>query len=219
MHTVARPKELKDTMYYRNIPVFIYQIKYPFFSSTCSLASARSINKYYEQTAKEAEDYCRTVLYPQALSSAKYIQDDRPFNSYTFDMIYKITYNSGCLTSLYRDSYTYMGGAHGETKRTSETWDFKTGTQLQLNDIYPLSSASRYSLQQCMQQQAAMRLKENPGSYFDNYKTLLADSFHPGNFYLCPGCFVIYYQQYDIAPYSTGLPEFYFPFIAKDNIF
>lgn len=215
MHTVARPKVLKDTMYYNNIPVFIYNIKYPFFSSTCSPASVQSINEYYDQLADDTVKYCRTVLYPQALASAQYIQDDRPFNSYTFDMAYRVTYNRECLTSLYRDAYTYMGGAHGETKRTSETWDFKTGVQLKLNDIYPLTSASLYSLQQCMQMQTAGRLKVNPGSYFDNYRTLLAESFHSGSFYLCPGCFVIYYQQYDIAPYSTGLPEFYFPFIQK----
>jgi len=62
-----------------------------------------------------------------------------------------------------------------------------------------------------MESQIARRLKENPGTYFDDYKTLLHNTFRINNFYLEPGKLVIYFQQYDIAPYSTGLPEFYFP--------
>ena len=116
---------LNDSMFYRNIPVFTYHITYPSFSTTCVLAAAQAANTYYMQLAKTTEQYCRTVLYPQAVESARYIPANYPpFNRYTLDMTYHITYNSGCITSLYMDTYTYMGGAHQELKRTSDTWDF-----------------------------------------------------------------------------------------------
>ncbi|MCD2492529.1 DUF3298 and DUF4163 domain-containing protein [Lacrimispora sp. NSJ-141] len=200
---------LKDSMYLGQIPVFIYQIHYPSFVTTCNEAAAQAINEYYAQAAKKAEKHCRTVLYKQAAENAKYIPSNSPpFNSYTFDVTYEITFNTGCLTSLYMDTYLYMGGAHGETTRTSDTWNFNTGMQLRLNDFYPLSFVSLYRLQKNLDNQVEKRLKITPGSYFDDYSSLIQNTFNPNSFYLQPSGLVIYFQQYDIAPYSTGIPEF-----------
>ena len=48
--------------------------------------------------------------------------------------------------------------------------------------------------------------------YFEDYCKLVLDSFNPEQFYLVPRGntydLVIYFQQYDIAPYSTGIPTF-----------
>lgn len=204
-------KVLKDTMYFNHIPVFSYKINYPFFTTTCNARAGEAINNYYADSAKAAETYCRTVLFAQAVNNKRYLQTDRSWNSYTLDVAYTITYNSQCITSLYTDAYLYMGGAHGETKRTSDTWDFRTGKRLQLNDIYPHSPASAYYLQASFEKQISERLNATPGSYFDDYKALLQDHFNMENYYIQPDRGVIYYQQYDIAPYSTGLAEFYFP--------
>lgn len=211
MQTVMQ-KTLESTMYYGTIPALIYKINYPFFITTCNPAAGDEINRHYAASAKRMEIYCRTVLFKQAAGTVRYIHDSRPFNSYTFNSDFKIAYNSGCMTSLYMDAYTYMGGAHGETKRTSDTWDFNTGARLQLSDIYPLTAHNLNNLYTAMEQQAAGRLKSEPGSYFDDYESLLQNSFNPDSYYLQPGRLVIYYQQYDVAPYSTGLPEFYLPY-------
>ena len=105
------------------------------------------------------------------MEAARYIQDNHPpFEMYWFTSDYKVTFNSGCITSLYMDESTYMGGAHGSVTRSSDTWDFASGKRLQLED------------------------------------------FHPGNFFLVPDGIIIYYQQYDIAPYAAGIPEFLIPF-------
>lgn len=209
MQTITS-KTLEDTMYYGSIPVLTYKITYPAFTTTCSVAAGQIVNAYYADIAADTEKYCRTTLYSQAAETARYIQNsrNRPFNNYTLDMAYTVTYNKECITSLYTDTYTYTGGAHGETKRTSDTWNFKTGSRLTLNDIYPLTPASLEILKKNIEQQIAERLRENPGSYFEDYTSLLQASFNPAGFYLRPGGFVIYFQQYDIAPYSTGLPEF-----------
>ncbi|QIB70046.1 DUF3298 and DUF4163 domain-containing protein [Aminipila butyrica] len=209
MQTVFQ-KTLKDTMYYNNIPVFIYQINYPCFMTTCSTISAVNINNHYIYNAKQTETYCRTVLYSQALDSARYLQPASPFNSYTFDVDFEITYNAGCFTSLYMDTSMYLGGAHGQTKRESDTWDFKTGNRLFLSDLCPNTPDYLSKLQTSIINQIRKRLQESPGSYFDDYETLLRDSFNPNSFYLIPNGFIIYFQQYDIAPYVSGMPEFSF---------
>ena len=211
MQTITE-KILNDTMLYGNIPVFTYHIAYPSFSTTCVLSAAQTANIYYMQLAENTEQYCRTVLYPQAVESARYITSNHPpFNRYTLDMNYQITYNSGCITSLYMDTYTYMGGAHQELERISDTWDFSTGKQLHLDDISALTPAALNGLQTSVERQIAERLKESPGSYFEDYPYLLRNKFNQNHFFLRPGYIVIYYQQYEIAPYATGVPEFSFP--------
>ena len=198
-------------MLYGDIPVFTYHIAYPSFSTTCVLSAAQTANIYYMQLAENTEQYCRTVLYPQAVESARYITSNHPpFNRYTLDMNYQITYNSGCITSLYMDTYTYMGGAHQELERISDTWDFSTGRQLHLDDITALTPDTLKGLQTSIKQQIAERLKETPGSYFEDYPYLLRNKFNQNHFFLRPGYIVIYYQQYEIAPYATGIPEFSF---------
>ena len=210
MQTITE-KILNDTMLYGNIPVFTYHIAYPSFSTTCVLSAAQTGNIYYMQLAENTEQYCRTVLYPQAVESARYITSNHPpFNRYTLDMNYQITYNSGCITSLYMDTYTYMGGAHQELERISDTWDFSTGKQLHLDDISALTPAALNGLQTSVERQIAERLKESPGSYFEDYPYLLRNKFNQNHFFLRPGYIVIYYQQYEIAPYATGIPEFSF---------
>lgn len=212
MQTIFQ-KLLEDAMTYHDMPVFIYKIYYPCFTTTCSAAAAESINRHYTENALAAETHCRTVLYPQAVETARYIVDKKPpFNSYTFDSVYQVTYNQNCVTSLYFDSYTFMGGAHGATFRNSDTWDFSTGSRMALKDFYPHGASFTEYLFINIEQQIAERLKTTPGSYFDNYAQLLRDNFHPENYFLKPEGIVIYYQQYDIAPYSTGLPEFLIPF-------
>ncbi|GKH33404.1 DUF3298 and DUF4163 domain-containing protein [Muricomes sp. OA1] len=212
MQTVFQ-KTLESTMYYHNIPVFIYKIRYPFFTTTCSSAAARKINQYYICHSRAAENYCQTVLFPQAVESARYIQDDHiPFNSYEMDTQFKITLNHDSIASLYNDQYTYMGGAHGMTRRNSDTWDFSTGYRICLRTIYSGNSSYPENILEEIERQTAERLAASPSSYFDNYPALIREHFNPQSYFLEPRSIVIYYQQYDIAPYATGIPEFRLPY-------
>ena len=137
MQTIS-PNTLSSIRYYKDIPVFRYSIRYPVFTSDCSRAAAARINAHYADLAAGKEDYCRTVLYPQAVEAARYIQDNHPpFEMYGFTSDYEVTFNSGCITSLYTDESAYMGGAHGSVTRSSDTWDFASGKRLQLGDFYP----------------------------------------------------------------------------------
>lgn len=206
-------KVLRDTMFYHDIPVLTYEINFPFFETTCSPSAANRINSYYEIKAKKAEDDCRTNLYPQAVQAAQYIPSNvPPFHSYEFLVSYHTTFNKGCIASLYTEQYTYFGGAHEATVRNSDTWNFCTGTQIELEEFFPGVQAFPDQLFFRIKKQIEARLKESPASFFDDYFQLLQENFHAENFYITPTAVVIYYQQYEIAPYASGIPEFMFPF-------
>lgn len=213
MQTIVR-KTLSDVMFHKDIPILTYTIHYPVFSTNCCQEAAVSINRFYEVQAKNAELYCRTVIYQEALEQSKYAQKNQiPFQKYEFLYVYRVTYNCRCITSLYTDQYSYLGGAHGNTVRDSHTWDFSTGNQLSLSDFFPDNPQFTEIIFNAAEQQIAERQANQPSTFFDNYASLLRDNFNVNSFYLSPGGIVIYYQQYEIAPYVTGIPEFFFPFV------
>ena len=94
---------------------------------------------------------------------------------------------------------------HGITTRTSQTWNLRCNRELTLNDI--CKDNPNYIL--CILRNINGQIK-NKGeeNFFEDYCTLILDTFNPNQFYLTPDYVVIYFQQYDIAPYSTGIPEF-----------
>ncbi|MCI8565040.1 MAG: DUF3298 and DUF4163 domain-containing protein [Lachnospiraceae bacterium] len=214
---------LTDTLYYRQIPVLTYRIAYPAFTTTCNPAAAQRINEMYAAEAKEAQAYCRTALFADAAEQVRYFPAASSFPSYQWLLSYTVTLNQGCVTSLFLEQYSYTGGAHGNTVRTSDTWDFKTGARFSLSDfpetLSPdirfqdaglLNLSWRSHLFQAIEGQIQNRLSETPGSFFDEYPALLRQTFRPDSFYLVPAGIVFYYQPYDIAPYAAGIPEFFF---------
>ena len=61
---------------------------------------------------------------------------------------------------------------------------------------------------QTINRQIAGQIASGNNIYFENYEQLTAKTFQPESFYLTPDGLAIYYQQYDIAPYSSGIPVF-----------
>ena len=212
MQTISQ-RTLTDIMRYHGITVFIYTIHYPFFATACDPAAAQSINMFYELQARQTEAYCRNELYAQAVDQVKYARKNQfPFHNYEFISVYKVTYNEDCVTSLYTDQYSYLGGAHGNTIRDSQTWDFSTGKQIRLPDFFPNNPKFTDFIFTGIQQQIEEQIKTDSAEYFDDFPSLIRGNFHLNGFYVHPNGIVIYYQQYDIAPYVRGIPEFFFPF-------
>lgn len=149
-------------------------------------------------------------LYPQAVKN--YIESQKNpnghFNPFGADLTYNVTYNDNCVLSFYYDTYNYTGGAHGSTIKKSNTFSLLSGRQLKLsNFFYPTTPYRRKILEEILRQ-ARINNQQDEGLYFDDYERLIVRYFNPNSFYLTPEGIVIYYQQYDIAPYAVGMPEF-----------
>ena len=110
------------------------------------------------------------------------------------------------LLSLYVDYYTFTGGAHGSTDRRPYNYDLQTGRPLRLADIFQ----SGYDFRGIIDREISARIAAQPGDYFSGEMgfTGLKDE---QNFYIRDGQLVIYFSQYEIAPYAAGIPEFAFP--------
>ena len=125
---------------------------------------------------------------------------------------YTVTYNDKNIISLYIDDYTFSGGAHGNTIRSSQNWNMQVDRQFMLKSLYPNNPYFLLSILKEINSQIESQMAGGNPIYFEDYCKLVLDSFNPEQFYLVPRGntydLVIYFQQYDIAPYSTGIPTF-----------
>ena len=175
--------EYKKKFNYNNIEVLELSIKYPKISLTNNPRAENLINNRIKTEIIDFVRYSK-YLYNQAIEGYHESQaNNYPFHGYSAYMEYTITYNENCFLSLYFDRYEFTGGAHGSTIRSSDTWTRQAEVIQQREDIY-----------------------------FDDYKELIISNFNENSFYLSPSGITIYYQQYDIAPYSTGIVEFTIPY-------
>lgn len=202
-----------ETKYFKHHPVLEYKISYPQFRSNYFFKSTQNINRYYQNRADLFESYCRTVLYRMALESAEEaIKHDFPVMKFEANESFEVTYNENCALSLYTDRYLFTGGAHGVTERSADTWDLSGGgNQLKLEELFPPNYPVRKHIVQGVIGQIN-RQPERDTIYFEDYMQNVPETFRSENFYLTRPGLVIFFQQYDIAPYASGILTFLFPY-------
>ncbi|MDD3693306.1 MAG: DUF3298 and DUF4163 domain-containing protein [Oscillospiraceae bacterium] len=170
------------------------------------------INRRFSSQAVAFLRRASIVLYRQAVQQYQdSIVSDFPFRQFDAAMHFDITYNSNCHLSSFNDRYEYTGGAHGSTLRRSDTFSLKTGQRLPLMSFFPRGSNYRGMLLGQILMQADENMQQDP-IYFDDYRTLIVKHFNPESYYLTDEGINIYYQQYEIAPYASGIIVFTIPY-------
>lgn len=219
-YAAVRTLRLNGTLRYNGVPVVKYDIKYPEFYSGRYPFAARRMNAFYRQKAAMLNRHIRTDLYNAAVADYKNsIANDFPVHIYEAIQTFNITYNEDCLLSLYMEYYEYTGGAHGSTERTSQTWNMNNGRILPLDAFFRKNFNYTDHLKKIINRQIEEQIANGTGAYFDNYRELVDKAFNPENYYLTPEALAIYFQQYDIAPYSSGIPTFMIPYAeARVNL-
>ncbi|MEA4921543.1 MAG: DUF3298 and DUF4163 domain-containing protein [Clostridiaceae bacterium] len=210
---VIRTVKITRNFTYNNKSMLTLCITYPHITISCNASVQGSINKSIKDQVDAFYNYASNDLYKQAVEAYNEAQqNDFPFNHYDAILEYHITYNGNCLLSLYYDRYEYTGGAHGITVRSSATWKLTNAEPLPVSCFFPAGEDFCGSLIKLITAQADFRLTQTPGIYFEDYQKLIADNFNPCSFYLTAKGIDIYYQQYEIAPYSTGIVIFNFSY-------
>lgn len=199
---------------YDKTHILKYNIIYPVFSVQELKSSALRMNNYYNSNVKKFIMHCENELLPAAVCDYKNsIKNDFPVHEYEALSEYTITYNEKGFLSLYIDCYEYTGGAHGITVRCSDTWDVKKGCRISLKEVLFCNQINISEVKDEVIRQIELQEAENPNTYFENYEELVKNTFNPKQFYLTENGVTVYFQQYDIAPYVTGIPVFEIPFV------
>lgn len=173
-------------------------IKYPVISGLDNSEAEVAINKafkahaqtYLEQTQKQAKE-----LGAPPKDSAM---------TYEIDSGYKVTYNRNGVLSVLVNDYEFLGGAHGGATLTGMTFSLKDGKQIQLSDLLKSNSNYRKDIDKVINAE----IKKEDLYFADSFKGIAANQ----GYYLTDSGLTIYFQQYEIAPYAAGTPEFSFTF-------
>ncbi len=120
--------------------------------------------------------------------------------------LYELKTNEKEVLSISLVNYAYTGGAHGATLVKSYSFDSSTGEVSELKDLF--KPGADYITPISKHIKAAL---ESRGiTTFEPFKSIKPNQ----DFYIADRSLVIYFQQYEIAPYSYGL--LYFPISIYD---
>ncbi len=205
--------KIKRTLTYDHTTMLTFTIVYPKICLQNNAPVQTSINAQIQKQVHAFWQYASGELYQQAIAYYKdTLEQGFPFHPYDAVLKYETTYNRNCYLSVYRDQYTYTGGAHGNTVRSSDTWNLSNGKSVPLSCLLPSNKDNYALLTEQILKQADKQYQQNSGIYFDNYRELIVKNFNKENYYLTRCGLAIYYQQYDIAPYATGIVVFIIPY-------
>lgn len=126
---------------------------------------------------------------------------------FPYQLISKYTIKSqNKILSFYIDYYQFTGGAHGITNRIPYNIDINTGRELLLNDLF----VDKYEYKKVINKEIKKQIAKNPDVYFpgkDGFNGVKKNQ----QYFIDGSNLVVYFGQYEIAPYAAGIPEFKIP--------
>jgi hypothetical protein len=120
---------------------------------------------------------------------------------------FKVTLQRPGFVSLYTDLYEYTGGAHGATTRRGATVELEQARLLSLADLF----VEGFDWNQALLGSIREQMQAQPDLYFEDAASKLSRLSAEQPYYLEPGNVVVFFAQYELAPYAAGIPEFRVP--------
>jgi hypothetical protein len=162
-----------------------------------------AINKRFEEDAMKLKQTLEAEVKEYAAECEREGYPIRPYQLFT---CYEQCFLNDDILSFYVDYYQYTGGAHGLTERRAYNIDFKTGELLPLATLFEPDYAYKAVIDKEINRQIAL----DPETYFEGDMGFQGIG-QEQNYYLDGENLVIYFNQYEIAPYAAGIREFKIP--------
>lgn len=205
-----KTKTFKREMRYRGERLLTYRIDYPYFTEMGNFTSVNLVNCFYCRRACGYQRYLERVLFSQAVRQYCFSKEnDLPIQTWEAIKDFKVTKQTDDIVSLYMDRYEYTGGAHGNTVRNAQTWILPKGRPVSLHELF---ACPQEEFMEYLFRIIEAQIKREPEIYFEDAVELAHKHFNNESFYCTPNGLVVFYQQYDIAPYSSGIRKFLIPY-------
>lgn len=117
------------------------------------------------------------------------------------------SFNTDEVISLPVNYYQYTGGAHGLTTKVSYNYDLKSGKEIKLKDLFK----EGFDYKSIIDKKVREDIEKEKDIYFEN-GALFKGVNENQAYYLNKDGIIVYFQQYEIAPYSSGIREFKIPY-------
>ncbi|MEG0773462.1 DUF3298 and DUF4163 domain-containing protein [Clostridium sp.] len=170
----------------------------------------KSINDKIQSTILSIRDSIEKMAKEDAEMNKKSGYDVR---QYVVTSNYMETYKDNNILSLTLIIYQYTGGAHGSTTQLTYNFDLNTGKVGVLKDFFDNNENYR----DIILKQIRKEIETEPENYFPetikNFNGIPYDQ----SFYLDHDNLVVYFSEYEIAPYAAGIPQFKIPYSVFQN--
>jgi predicted secreted protein len=201
-----------QTKAYNNLAEYMEtNLQIPFLQGMSDEAIQNKLNDRFEQDAFNLEKSLQTQITEYVADAQKF---DYPINNFVLYSRFHQGYLNSRILSLTVDYYQYTGGAHGITERRPYNIDLSNGQDLALKDLF----TSNYDYSNVINKEIKQQIANNKENYFEDdmgFQGISKDQ----NYYLQDGALIIVFQQYEIAPYAAGIPEFKIPLSLFGNNF
>lgn len=182
--------------------IFVQTIQFPLMSDAEKVFVGKKITDYRSSKIKLFVD----SFYARDKVDESYFQNV----SYSQRWVFEVVYQSQTEFSFKLKNYEFTGGAHGNTSVKSFNLDLKNLKNYKLNEKFPdlsLEKVAQYCTNYCIR-------KDIP--IFDNMIKPNPELFNVWNF--TNEGLLLTFQQYSVAPYSSGIIEIHIPNKEIDNL-
>jgi hypothetical protein len=178
----------------------------PQYSSGMDAVFLSGFNESYRQVVLAAFSQFEPVALE--MRASRQIPDHMK-NALTFRAGYEIFRNDSSFVSLTQTTYQYTGGAHGSSRLSASTVRLETGLEVKLPDLFLDGADFTGRLSEGVLREGAVR--KLPLWGFTGVRPDAA-------FYLTDAGLVLFFQQYEIAPYSEGIVRILYPYRELSDI-
>ncbi|WBW97634.1 DUF3298 and DUF4163 domain-containing protein [Oceanirhabdus sp. W0125-5] len=194
-----KTKEVKyKTNYFKS------NLKIPVVTGLTDQSLQDTINKKFDIQAKVLKDDIETLA-KRYYDEAK--KEGLTITPYIVSTDYEIKLNNESMLCILMGFYEYTGGAHGNYYYNSTTVDLSKDKDVTLSSLFK----ENFDYKDIVIKKIHKDIELDPESYFKNAKSLINNICDDTKFYIEKDNLVVYYDLYEIAPYSTGIPEFKIP--------
>lgn len=179
---------------------FSATLAYPSFKGISDISLQNKVNKYFTDLIDQREQNIRQLLTANMNSDVKY----------SLKTSYLVTYNTNKILSVPFVISTYTGGAHNTIEEVAYNIDLATGDEISLESLFKPD----FNYTNVINNEISGQIQANQSKYFPGaFNGIKADQ----GYYLKGNDLVIFFQPYEIAPFSSGIPEFKIPITIFNN--
>lgn len=184
----------------------IVNMKIPVINGLRNTELQETLNQQFLSQALEAQENYQRRAQEDKLTAAA---EGYPFRTHSLYKSYEAITTKGVLSLVLLTS-DFTGGAHGSNFREIINIDVQNGRLLTLSDLFKDNVDYKQIINPEITKQIISR-EENEEQFFfkgeEGFKTIADNQ----SFYIKGDNLVICFNQYDIAPYVSGMPEFPIP--------
>lgn len=186
-----------------------YDITYPQIKDTLNHPCLLKINEFYKN---KFDDMTRkNIAESKKMASEDFlaaIEGGYEFLPHILGNSFEVTYNNKGLLSINLIENTYWGGAHPNAYKESAVFDVNTGQKLTLGRLFALEETEAINIVLEKVKDEIEEFGTEELFLFPDALETLPEAYFAEDFYYDGENIVLYFQQYAIAPYASGFPEF-----------